>query len=145
MTKRARTKFDYFPLYFWDFEKDTEHMTDACKMGYLRVLAHIYQNGGYIPDGLESVKNLARFAGKRGADDMAKQVRKLLTTCFVFVDNTGRTVIASAMPNDNNVTDVKQMLTQPRALEIVRLIEKKQRVNKERASKAARKRWGWER
>ncbi len=145
MTDRAKPQFDYFPLFFWDLERDTEHMTDSEKMGYIRVLAHLYKNGGTMDDDLEAVKKLARFTGKRNSGNMTQAVYNMLIPCLLFPDGTVLTDIETSSSADNGLSGDKRgakQLTQKRVLETIKKIKHIQKVNHERAVKAAEKRWG---
>ena len=55
----------FINLYFWEFERRTEHLSEAEKMAYLRLLAHMYDRGGYVPDDEEALLSLTRLRGKR--------------------------------------------------------------------------------
>lgn len=131
---------DYFPFYFWDFEAATEHLSNGAKMGYIRVLAHLYKNNGFLEDDIDLLRKYARVSG-RGTREIMEQIYNLLDRCIKINQNSIIYVDRLSQLDLQQYADKKIWLTQKKALKQIQKIKHIQAVNEARAKKAAARRW----
>ena len=68
-----------FPLFLADFERDTIGWRDADKFRYLRVLDHIFHQGGFIPDDDDYLADVMGLRKGRGWHKLVGLIRSKLT------------------------------------------------------------------
>jgi len=67
------------PLFLADFERDTIGWREADKFRYLRVLDHMFHQGGFIPDDDDYLVKIMEFRKGRGWRDTVALIRSKLT------------------------------------------------------------------
>ena len=66
-------------LFLADFERDTVGWREADKFRYLRVLDHMFHQGGFIPDDDDYLAKIMGFRKGRGWRDTVALIRSKLT------------------------------------------------------------------
>lgn len=78
------------PLFLADFERDTVGWRAADKFRYLRVLDHIFRQGGYIPDDDDYLAEVMGLRKGRGWRQTVGLIRSKLTRHKLDADTTKR-------------------------------------------------------
>ena len=68
-----------FPLFITDLERDTVGWREADKFRYLRVIDHIFRQGGYIPDDDDYLAEIMGLRKGRGWRQTVALIRSKLT------------------------------------------------------------------
>ena len=77
-----------FQLFLADFEQDTRRWSEADKFRYLRVLDHIFRQGGFIPDDDDYLAEVMGLRKGRGWRETVALIRsKLIPLDMTKSDN----------------------------------------------------------